>query len=77
MTARMHSPDEDRRCYSLAPQRDAIERLYSIIATHRRSWPLPLLPDWLDELIKYREEAVALLRDGRIRKLAEVCNASD
>lgn len=77
MSARLHSPDEDRRSYSLATQRDAIELLDSMIATHCRSWPLPLLPDWLDELIKYREAAVALLRDGRLRKLAEVCNASD
>lgn len=76
MTACMQCFDE-RRSYSLRPQRETIDLLDAIIARHRASWPLELLPDWLDALIEYREHAVALLRDGRLKRCAEVCNASD
>lgn len=77
MNTHLHPNENDRRSYTLQHQRDAIERLDSIIATHRRSWPLELVPDWLDALMTYREDAVRLVRDGRLKKLSEVCNASD
>lgn len=73
----MHRPDQEHRSYSLIPVRKSVDQLDAIIAQARELWPLDLLPEWLDQLIQYRTETIALVRDGRLARCAEVCNASD
>ena len=67
----------EHRSYSLMPIRHSVDRLDNIITQARELWPLDLLPEWLDDLIRYRDDTIELLRDGRLARCAEVCNGSD
>lgn len=77
MNAPLHASHAERRSYSLAPTRQIIDELNRIIARDRRDWPLDFLPEYLDALITFRDQAIQLARDGRLKRAAEVCNASD
>ena len=68
----------DARCDYLAPVRELTDALDQLVSAVRQAWPAryPIPPE-IDALLRYRDHAVELLRDGRLHKLAEVCNASD
>ncbi len=68
----------DARCDYLAPVRQAFDNLDELVREVRRNWPerYPVTPE-IDALLRHHEHVIALLRDGRLKKLAEVCNASD
>ncbi len=78
MNAPLHVDISDRRSFSLTGIRAAIQRLDDRIAHERESWPERYpMPELLDFVIGYREQLVALCRDGKLARCAEVCNASD
>lgn len=68
----------DQRCDFLAPVRQSADLLDELVAQVRSYWPLnyPVPPE-IAALLAYHETSRAMLRDGRLKKLAEVCNASD
>lgn len=68
----------DQRCDYLAPVRQVFDSLDDLVREVRRFWPeRNLVPPEIDALLRYHETARNALRDGRLKKLAEVCNASD
>ncbi|HMM72826.1 MAG TPA: hypothetical protein PKC22_11530 [Rhodocyclaceae bacterium] len=68
----------EQRADYLGPVRECADALDQLVAAVRRAWPKPYpIPPEVDMLLRYHSHALDLLRDGRLRKLAEVCNASD
>lgn len=70
--------EHDQRCDMLDDVRMIVEGLGDLCAGVRRYWPerYPVPPE-IDALLNFQEYAIARVRAGSLKKLAEVCNASD
>jgi hypothetical protein len=72
------NPPGDQRCDYLGAVRQNQHMLDELVSAIRRAWPLryPMPPE-IDSLLNYHQHARDTLRDGRLKKLAEVCRESD
>jgi hypothetical protein len=72
------APPGDQRCDYLGAVRQNEALLEELVRDVRSHWPLRYpMPEHLDALLRYHEIARDNLRDGRLKKLAEICRESD